>query len=162
MRKHVIAGNWKMNKTRDEAVAFIEKAVEKVEASEQVEAVVCAPFPYLSELVEKAKDSHVKIGAQNMHYEKDGAYTGEVSPEMLVDIGVTYVIIGHSERREYFVETDESVNKKAKAALSIILTPMFWIVELLNQGEAEGSKPNVKIKVKPPLTAVPKKNDKKP
>src|SRR5690625_2715616 len=154
MRKHVIAGNWKMNKTRDEAVAFIEKAVEKVEASEQVEAVVCAPFPYLSELVEKAKDSHVKIGAQNMHYEKDGAYTGEVSPEMLVDIGVTYVIIGHSERREYFAETDESVNKKVKAAHKHNLTPIVCVGETLEQREAGETKSHVENQVKAALDGV--------
>src|SRR5699024_7972655 len=106
MRKKVIAGNWKMNKSLQEAQDFIKEVTEKIEASDKAEAIVCAPYVYLPALVEAVKGSPVKVGAQNMHYENSGAFTGEVSPEMLVDIGVSHAIIGHSERREYYAETD--------------------------------------------------------
>src|SRR5690625_4345209 len=117
MRKNVIAGNWKMNKISSEANQFVEEAVNKVPNDDKVEAIVCAPFPFLASLVEKTKGSSVKIGAQNMHFEDNGAFTGEVSPVMLKDIGVSHVVIGHSERRELFAETDEIVNEKTHAAL---------------------------------------------
>src|SRR5690625_1446881 len=98
MGKKVIAGNWKMNKNLQEAEQFIDEVVKDVQIGENTEAIVCAPFPYLPTLVEKAKESKVKIAAQTMHYEESGAFTGEVSPSMLQNIGVTHVIIGHSER----------------------------------------------------------------
>lgn len=112
MRKNVIAGNWKMNKLLGEAVDFVESTKNKIASAEKVEAVVCAPFPYLPTLVEKAKGTDLAIAAQNMHFEESGAFTGEVSPAMLKDLGVSYVVLGHSERREMFAETDETVNKK--------------------------------------------------
>ncbi|MBU8790254.1 triose-phosphate isomerase [Oceanobacillus caeni] len=136
MRKKVIAGNWKMNKVLSEANSFVDEVKEKVPNSEQVEAIVCAPFPFLASLVEKTKGSKLKIAAQNMHFENDGAFTGEVSPVMLKDLGVTHVVLGHSERREYFAETDETVNQKTHAAFQHGLTPIVCVGETLEQREA--------------------------
>lgn len=135
MRKKVIAGNWKMNKTAKEAGQFLQ-AVKETEVKEQTEAIVCAPFVYLPALVAEAKGSNIQIAAQNMHFENDGAFTGEVSPVMLQDIGVSHVVIGHSERREYFNETDETVNKKVHAAWNHQLTPIVCVGETLEQREA--------------------------
>jgi len=151
MRKKVIAGNWKMNKLKADADQFMEQVVGKVPSDEQVEAIVCAPYLYLPSLVEKAKGSEVKVGAQNMHFEEEGAYTGEISPVMLKDIGVTHVILGHSERREYFAETDETVNKKAKAAFQHELTPIVCVGETLEQREANETKSHVESQVKKAL-----------
>lgn len=136
MRKKVIAGNWKMNKTAAEAEQFMEKVVNAMPTSDQVEAIVCAPFLYLSSLVHKAKDSKLKVSAQNMHFAESGAFTGEVSPVMLQDIGVSHVIIGHSERREIIGETDEEVNAKTKAAFEHHLIPIVCVGETLEQREA--------------------------
>src|SRR5699024_10659268 len=143
MRKNIIAGNWKMNKNMEEANTFIDQVAEKVPASDSVEAIVCAPFPYLPSLVEKAKGTNVKVSAQNMHFEDNGAFTGEVRPAMLKDIGVTHVVLGHSERREYFAETDETVNKKVQAAFKHNLTPIVCVGETLDQTEANETKTNV-------------------
>ena len=147
MRNVVIAGNWKMNKTTKEVEAFVE-AVKTVHTNEQTEAIVCAPFPYLASLVEKAKGSNVKISAQNMHFEDKGAFTGEVSPVMLKDIGVSHVVLGHSERREYFAETDETVNKKVHAAFNHDLTPIVCVGESLEQREANETMDHVETQVK--------------
>ncbi|GEN29870.1 triosephosphate isomerase [Cerasibacillus quisquiliarum] len=148
MRRKVIAGNWKMNKTIAEAHAFIEQVKERLPKSDQVEAIVCAPFIHLPLLVEKAKGTNLKIAAQNMHEQESGAFTGEVSPTMLKDIGVTHVIIGHSERREYFAETDETVNKKVHAAFKHGLTPIVCVGETLEQREANETKEQVASQVK--------------
>ncbi|PAV28613.1 triose-phosphate isomerase [Virgibacillus profundi] len=148
MRKKVIAGNWKMNKVLSEANGFVEEVVIKVPKSDNVEAIVCAPFPYLASLVEKSKGSDVKISAQNMHFEDNGAFTGEVSPVMLKDIGVTHVVLGHSERREYFAETDETVNKKTHAAFNHGLTPIVCVGETLEQREANETMNHVGDQVK--------------
>lgn len=139
MRKPIIAGNWKMHKTVAEGIAFIKEVAPKVEGTD-VEVLVCAPFTMLPALVEAAKGTHVKIGAQNMHYEDKGAFTGEISADMLLDIGVTHAIIGHSERRQFFAETDETVNLKAKKALSKGLTPVVCCGETLEEREAEKTK----------------------
>ncbi|MCP8617652.1 triose-phosphate isomerase [Salirhabdus salicampi] len=147
MRKKVIAGNWKMNKLSSEVNSFVEEAVTKVPSDEKVESVVCAPFVYLPQLVEQTKGTELKVGAQNMHFETSGAYTGEVSPTMLKDIGVTYVVIGHSERRELFNETDETVNKKAKAAFDHGLTPIICVGETLEQRESNETKSVVEDQV---------------
>ena len=148
MRKKVIAGNWKMNKVSSEVNQFIDEVVKQVPTSDQVEAIVCAPFPYLASLVEKAKGSNVKISAQNMHFEEKGAFTGEVSPVMLKDIGVSHVVLGHSERREYFAETDETVNKKVHAAFTHELTPIVCVGESLEQREANETMDHVETQVK--------------
>ncbi|MFC4023798.1 triose-phosphate isomerase [Oceanobacillus longus] len=148
MRKKIIAGNWKMNKVLSESNQFVNAVVGKVPDSEQVEAIVCAPFPYLSSLVEKTNGSKVKVAAQNMHFEDNGAYTGEVSPVMLKDLGVSHVVLGHSERREYFAETDETVNKKAHAAFHHGLTPIVCVGETLEQREANETKNHVEAQVK--------------
>ncbi|MFC2947214.1 triose-phosphate isomerase [Virgibacillus sediminis] len=147
MRKRVIAGNWKMNKTLSEANDFIEQAAEKAPQSDKSEAVVCAPFPFLPSLVEKTKGTEIKIGAQNMHFEDKGAFTGEVSPVMLKDLGVSHVVLGHSERREHFGETDETVNKKVHAAFTHQLTPIVCVGETLEQREADETKNHVEKQV---------------
>ncbi|HEY4602119.1 MAG TPA: triose-phosphate isomerase [Cerasibacillus sp.] len=147
MRKKVIAGNWKMNKTVSEANAFVAEVKDKLPQSEQVEAIVCAPFLHLPSLVEMAKGTELKIAAQNMHDQEHGAFTGEISPTMLTDIGVTHVIIGHSERREYFAETDDTVNKKVHAAFKHGLTPIVCVGETLEQREANETKNHVASQV---------------
>lgn len=134
MRKPIIAGNWKMNKTRDEALQFIYAVKDQVVSSEKVESVICAPFPYLRCLV-KRQGASLRVGSQNMHFESSGAYTGEVSPNMLTSIGVSYVILGHSERREMFNETDETVNKKVHAAFAHHLIPIVCVGESLEDRE---------------------------
>lgn len=146
MRKPIIAGNWKMHKTVAEAKAFIDAVKNEVSGTD-VEALVCAPFTLLPSLVEAVKGTSVKVGAQNMHFEDKGAFTGEVSADMLLDIGVTHVIIGHSERRQYFAETDETVNKKAIKALSKGLTPIVCCGETHEQREAGETKSLVKVQI---------------
>ena len=134
MRKKVIAGNWKMNKLPNEAMEFISELAPLVKNTEN-EVILCVPYTDLFYSLLHTQDTNIKIGAQNMHYEEKGAYTGEVSGEMLKSIGVEYVIIGHSERRQYFAETDETVNKKLKKALSLELKPIVCVGESLEQRE---------------------------
>lgn len=134
-RKTVIAGNWKMNKTPTEAKALIAELVPMVSKASHCDVVVCVPYVDLSAVLEACKGTNIKVGAQNMHFEKSGAYTGEISAQMLTEIGVTHVIIGHSERRQYFGETDESVNKKVKVALEYSLIPIVCVGETLTQRE---------------------------
>ncbi|MGH4125000.1 MAG: triose-phosphate isomerase [Clostridium sp.] len=136
MRKGIIAGNWKMNKTVGEAVSLIEE-IKPLVKNAQCEVVVCPTFLCLDAVIKAAKGSNIKVGAQNMHYEENGAFTGEVSPGMLKDMGVDYVIIGHSERRQYFNETDESVNKKLKAAYNHKISPILCMGETLAQRESD-------------------------
>ncbi len=131
-RKKIIAGNWKMNKTPSEAVALIEE-LKPLVATKDADVVFCVPAIDIIPAVEAAKDSNIQIGAENMYFEEKGAYTGEISPGMLTDAGVKYVIIGHSERREYFAETDETVNKKILKAFSYGLTPIICCGESLTQ-----------------------------
>ncbi|MEI3390686.1 MAG: triose-phosphate isomerase [Clostridia bacterium] len=135
MRRKVIAGNWKMNMLPSEAIEFIEGIAPLVKNSE-AEIILCVPYTDLFYSLLTAQNTNIKIGAQNMHWEESGAYTGEVSGEMLKCIGVEYVIIGHSERRQYFNETDETVNKKVKAALRNDLKPIVCVGETLEQREA--------------------------
>lgn len=125
-----------MNKTLAEAKSFVADTKNNVPTSDAVDSIICAPFPFLHALVEDTKGTDLKIAAQNMHFEESGAFTGEVSPVVLKDLGVTYVVLGHSERREMFNETDESVNKKAKAAFNYDLTPIICVGETLEQREA--------------------------
>ncbi|MEK5059802.1 MULTISPECIES: triose-phosphate isomerase [unclassified Paenibacillus] len=143
-RTKVIAGNWKMFKTVPEATSFIEAVKGKVEA-EGVESVICAPFTNLPALVEAVKGTNIKIGAQNLHFEDNGAFTGEISGSMLKDLGVDYVVIGHSERRQYFNETDETVNKKVHAAFRHGLTPIVCVGEKLEEREADQTKDVCKV-----------------
>lgn len=134
MRKKIIAGNWKMNKTPSEAVALINE-LKPLVANEDVDVVFCVPAIDIIPAVEAVKGTNIEIGAENMYYEESGAYTGEIAPNMLVDAGVKYVIIGHSERREYFAETDETVNKKVLKAFEHDLTPIICCGESLTQRE---------------------------
>lgn len=134
MRRKVIAGNWKMNMLPNEAIEYIEKFSELVKDSEN-EVILCVPYTDLFYCLLNVQGTNIKIGAQNVHFEDKGAYTGEVSAKMLKSIGVEYVIIGHSERRQYFAETDEIVNKKIKAALSNGLKPIVCVGESLEQKE---------------------------
>ena len=134
-RKVIIAGNWKMNKTASEAKALVEELKAKVKDITSVEIVVCPPFTALDAAVKAAAGSNVKVGAQNIHWAENGAFTGEISAQMLKETGVEYVIIGHSERRQYFGETDETVNKRLKAALAAGLKPMVCVGELLEDRE---------------------------
>lgn len=135
-----------MHKSIAEGVAFINEVKDQV-ADTDVETLVCAPYTLLASLVEAAKGTNIKIGAQNMHFEDKGAYTGEVSADMLKEIGVTHVIIGHSERRQYFAETDETVNKKTIKALSKALTPIVCCGETLEQREAGETKAVCKTQI---------------
>jgi len=139
-RKPIVAGNWKMFKTPAEAEAFVAAVKDRVAAVSGVEAVVCAPFTALPALVNAAKGTALGVGAQNMHWEESGAFTGEVSGAMLKDLGVEYVILGHSERWQYFAETDETVNKKTHAALKYGLTPIVCVGEKLEEREAGSTK----------------------
>ena len=134
MRRKVIAGNWKMNMLPNEAMNFIQSLEQKVKGTEH-EVVLCVPYTDIFYSVMNAQETNIKIGAQNMHWEEKGAYTGEVSAEMLKSVGVEYVIIGHSERRQYFAETDETVNKKLKKALEVGLKPIVCVGETLEQRE---------------------------
>ena len=135
MRKKVIAGNWKMNMLPDATIRFIDELTPLVKDSEN-EIILCVPYTDLFYALLTAQNTNIKIGAQNMHWEESGAYTGEVSGQMLKSIGVKYVIIGHSERRQYFAETDESVNKKIKSAFENCLLPIVCVGETLEQREA--------------------------
>lgn len=133
-RRKIIAGNWKMNKTPSETVKLIEELKPLVK-NDDVDVVFCVPAISLTTAIDAAKGTNIAIGAENMFYEESGAYTGEIAPNMLTDIGVKYVIIGHSERREYFAETDETVNKKVLKAFEHKITPIICCGESLVQRE---------------------------
>ncbi len=134
-RKAIIAGNWKMNKTRPEAKALLEEIKPLVANAGEVEVVACVPFTNLETAIAATEGTNIKIGAENVHFEKSGAFTGEISADMLTELGVEYVVIGHSERRQYFGETDETVNKRTKAALAAGLKPIVCVGELLWERE---------------------------
>ncbi|TSI06984.1 triose-phosphate isomerase [Lysinibacillus sp. BW-2-10] len=151
MRKPIIAGNWKMYKTFDEAVEFAEEVRDKIPSEDKVDAVICSPALYLPSLVDIATDTDLAIGAQNMHYENEGAFTGEISPSQLASINVDYVILGHSERREYFNETDEAINKKVRAAISHGIVPIICCGETLEEKEADQTTQKVAGQVKAAL-----------
>lgn len=136
MRKTIIAGNWKMNKTNKEAVEMLTELKEIVKGIDSVGIVIGAPFTALSDAVKAVAGSNIKIAAENVYPKESGAYTGEVSPVMLKEIGVEYVILGHSERREYFKESDEFINEKVKAVLAHGMTPILCVGEKLEDREA--------------------------
>ena len=133
-RRKIIAGNWKMNKTPSEAVALVNE-LKPLVVNDDVDVVFCVPAIDIIPAMQAAKGSNICIGAENMYYEESGAYTGEISPAMLVDAGVKYVVLGHSERREYFAETDETVNKKVLKAFEHGITPIICCGESLTQRE---------------------------
>lgn len=135
MRKKIIAGNWKMNKTPKEAADFCKLMRDKA-ASTEVDVIFCVPFVDLYPVLEQLAGSGINVGAENMYFEDSGAYTGEISAPMLKEMGVSYVVLGHSERRQYFNETDEMVNKKVKKALESGITPIMCCGETLEQREA--------------------------
>ena len=150
MRKPIIAGNWKMNKTIEETIEFINEIKDKLN-NDKVEAVICAPFTVLKDLKEATKGTNIKVGAQNMHYAESGAFTGEVSATMLKEIGMDYVIIGHSERRQYFNETNEACNKKVLKALEVGINPILCCGETLEQREANETKNICKTQIEEAL-----------
>ena len=160
MGKYIIAGNWKMNKLPSETYDFVKEVAEATKGAE-CEVVCCTPYVCLAPAVEAAKGTHVKIGAENMHYEEKGAYTGEVSAEMLKDLGVEYVIMGHSVRREYNNETDEGVNLKAKKALATGLVPIICCGESLEQREAGITMDWIAIQIKKALAGMSAEDVKK-
>ena len=134
MRRTIVAGNWKMNKTPSEAVKLVE-TLKPLVANDDVDVVFCVPAIDIVPVVEAVKGTNIKVGAENMYYEESGAYTGEIAPAMLVDAGVEYVILGHSERREYFKETDADINKKVLKAIEHNLIPIMCCGETLEQRE---------------------------
>lgn len=147
MGKYIIAGNWKMNKLPSETYDYVKEVAEATKGAE-CEVVCCTPYVCLAPAVEAAKGTHVKIGAENLHFEDKGAFTGEVSADMLADLGVDYVIIGHSERRQYDNETDEKVNKKIVKALEKGLIPILCVGESLEEREAGITMDLITIQIK--------------
>ncbi len=153
-RRKVIAGNWKMNKTPGQAVKLVEELKPLVQ-TDDADVIYCVPAIDILPVVEAVKGTNVAVGAQNMYYEESGAYTGEVSAEMLVEAGVKYVIIGHSERRDYFKECDCMLNKKVKKALEHNLTPILCCGETLEQREMGITIDWVRMQIKSGLKDIP-------
>ena len=152
-RKKIIAGNWKMNMTPSEAVKLVEE-LKPLVVSEDVDVVFCVPAIDIVPVVEAAKGSNIEVGAENMYFEEKGAYTGEISPNMLVDAGVKYVILGHSERRDYFKEDDALLNKKVKKAFEAGLTPILCCGETLEQREMGITLDWIRTQIKSDLVGV--------
>lgn len=157
MRKKIIAGNWKMNMLPNEAINFIEELTPLVKNTKN-EVIICVPYIDLFYTLLHVQGTNIKVGAQNMHWEEKGAYTGEVSAPMLKSIGVEYVIIGHSERRQYFAETDETVNKKIKSALKYNLKPIVCVGETLEQREKGITENIIANQIKKAFEGISKEN----
>lgn len=153
MRRKIIAGNWKMNKTPSEAVALVNELKDLVK-NDEVDVVYCVPAIDIVPVVEAVKGSNVKVGAENMYFEESGAYTGEISAAMLKDAGVEYVIIGHSERRDYFKEDDVLLNKKVKKAIEAGITPILCCGETLEQREMGIAVDFIRLQIKSDLKDV--------
>ena len=158
MRKTVIAGNWKMNMTPAETKAFITELAPMVKGKDACDIVLCVPFVDIATAIEAAKGTNIKIGAENVHFMPSGAYTGEVSAEMLTAIGTEYVIIGHSERRQYFAETDETVNLRTKAALKAGLKVILCLGELLEARQAGITEEIVSMQTKLDFAGIPEED----
>lgn len=156
MRKPIIAANWKMNKAISEAVDFVRDLKDITRDIFNVEIVICPPFTSLAPVAEVLKNTNLKLGAQNMYWEKSGAFTGEISPVMLRDTGCHYVIVGHSERRQYFKEVDEDINKKIMAAISFNLIPIMCVGEKLEEKESGKTLSIVEAQVKKGLDGLKK------
>jgi triosephosphate isomerase len=154
-RKTIIAGNWKMNKTASETKAFAEEMKPMMSKAKWCDIVICVPFVNIPAALKAFKDTRIAIGAENLHYEDHGAYTGEVSAAMLKDLGVKYVIIGHSERRQYWNDNDIIVNKKALAAIEAGLYPIICVGESLEQRELGVTKELIDLQVKTALAGIP-------
>ena len=152
-RKAIIAGNWKMNKTATEAKALISELIPAVQGA-GCEVVICTPYTDLVTAVEMTRGTNIHVGAENVHFEDHGAFTGEISAAMLVDLGVEYVIVGHSERRQYFAETDQTVNKRALAALNAGLKVIICVGESLQQREEGVTEELVRMQTKIALRGV--------
>ena len=153
LRKAVIAGNWKMNKTRPEAKALIEE-LKPLVAGADCDVVICVPYTNLETALDATKGSNIKVGAENCHWAKNGAFTGEISADMLAEMGVEYVVIGHSERRQYFGETDKTVNMRVRAALDAGLKVILCVGELLEQREDGITSETVSLQTKIALGGV--------
>jgi triosephosphate isomerase len=153
-RKEFVAGNWKMYKTTAEAVRFAEE-FRKIAGQVNREIAVCAPFTQLEALKKAFAGTDVKIGAQNMHFEEEGAYTGEISADMLTEIGCDYCVIGHSERRQYFAETDETVNRKLKTAFAHGITPILCVGEVLEERDAGREQEVVRTQLEGAMEGIP-------
>ena len=156
MRKTVIAGNWKMNMTPAQTKAFIEELAPMVKGMDKCDIVLCVPAIDIPAAVEAAKGSNIQIGAENVHFKASGAYTGEISAEMLVAAGVKYVVVGHSERRQYFGETDQTVNLRTLAAVNAGLTAIVCVGETLEQRELGYTETLLKYQTKMALTGISK------
>jgi triosephosphate isomerase len=146
-RKPIIAGNWKMYKTNSEAEEYLIQFIELVAAASGMDILLCPPYTCLAELARQARDSNIRIGAQNMYYEQEGAFTGEIASRMLTDIGVTDVILGHSERRQYFGESNEELAKKIPAALAAGLRPILCVGETDDEREAGETENKIRTQI---------------
>ncbi len=158
MRRTVIAGNWKMNMTPSQTRTFITELAPMVAGKDKCDIVLCVPFVDIATAVEAAKGTNIKIGAENVHFKANGAYTGEISAEMLKEIGTEYVIVGHSERRQYFNETDETVNLRTKAALAAGLKVILCVGELLEARQSGITEEIVSMQTKLDFAGIPEED----